>query len=172
MTNCPSCGFSNIDGVDDCDKCGQSLTYEYLAEPATAVERGLLKDSVRVLEPNSPVTVSPDTPVGAVLEKLVERSIGCVVVVDDKKLVGIFSERDALLKLNTEAATLRDQPIAEFMTPVPQSLASDSKIAFAVQRMDLGSYRHVPIVNHDAEVEGIISVRDILRYLTEQMSAE
>ena len=46
----------------------------------------------------------------------------------------------------------------------------DAKIAFAVQRMDLGGYRHLPIVDREGQLSGIISVRDILEYLTERMS--
>ena len=55
------------------------------------------------------------------------------------------------------------------MTPNPQTLVADAKIAFAVHRMDLGGYRHLPIVDERGELVGIISARDILRHLTENM---
>ena len=57
------------------------------------------------------------------------------------------------------------------MTSDPQTLEADSKVAFAVQRMDLGSYRHVPIVDDQGRPVGIVSVRDILRYLADKMGA-
>ena len=52
------------------------------------------------------------------------------------------------------------------MTSNPQTLVADAKIAFAVQRMDLGGYRHLPIMGPGGELVGIISARDILRHLS------
>ena len=57
------------------------------------------------------------------------------------------------------------------MTTNPESLDRSAKVAFAVQRMDLGGFRHVPIVDEEKRLTGVISVRDILHYLTEKMSA-
>jgi 2-oxoglutarate ferredoxin oxidoreductase subunit beta len=138
--------------------------------PATEVERSLLADRVGVLDPNEPLTVTPETPVRDVLRVLVEKKIGCVLVVDEGKLVGIFSERDALIKLNQRANELGDRPVSEFMTAKPESLEEGAKVAFAVQRMDLGGYRHVPIVDEEQQLTGVISARDILHYLTEKMA--
>jgi CBS domain-containing protein len=144
MTLCPYCGYENIAGADVCDECEQPLADLYLPTPATAVERRLLKDRIRLLSPKTPIAVSPSTPVRDVLRTMVERKIGCVVVVDGGKPVGIFSERDALQKLNTDAAQLADHPISEFMTASPETLDAAAKIAFAVHRMDLGGFRHYP----------------------------
>jgi CBS domain-containing protein len=101
---------------------------------------------------------------------MVEHRIGCVVVADGNRPVGIFSERDALRKINVDATALAARPVREFMTHNPQSLVADAKIAFAVQRMDLGGYRHLPIVDERGELVGIISARDILRHLTDNMA--
>lgn len=171
MISCPYCGSDNIEGVDECSECGQPLSDLHLQTPRTEVERSLLKDRVAALKPNTPVTVPADKPVGEVLAQMVDRSIGCVIVVDaENQMTGIFSERDALLKLNDQAAALSGHPVSEFMTASPQTLDLTAKIAFAVQRMDLGGYRHVPIVEGGGKLSGIISVRDILRYLTDKMS--
>ena len=105
------------------------------------------------------------------MELMRERDIGAVMVVSGSKLVGIFTERDALLKLGTEAVALGDRPVAEFMTPQPQTLRLDAKIAFALQRMDLGGFRHVPVMSRDDEPVGVISVRDILDYITEKIAS-
>lgn len=171
MIICPFCNRKNIEGADICEQCQQSLDDTYLPAPASEVEKSLLTDRVNVLHPKTPITVKSSQTVAEVLQFLVDRAIGCVVVVDGSEAVGIFSERDALMRLNTDAVALGDRPISEFMTPHPQTLEADAKIAFAAQRMDLGGYRHVPIVNRQGNLTGIISVRDILRYLTEKMSA-
>jgi len=171
MTSCSLCGHDNIEGADICEQCQQPLDDVHLPVPATAVERSLLEDRIDVLRPKKRKVVAPDTPVSEVLRLLVEQAIGCVVVVDDDCVVGIFSERDALMQLNTDAAKLGDRPVSEFMTASPQTLAATAKIAFTVQRMDQGGYRHVPIVTDDGRLVDVISARDILRYLTEKMSA-
>ena len=171
MTQCPACGHLNIDGVDECEQCLQSLSDLHLAETSGPVEQSLLSDRISALEPNPPRVVPPTLAVGEVLEILAAERIGCVLVVQDDRLVGIFSERDALLRLNTEADALSARPVSEFMTPAPETLAPTAKIAFALQRMDLGGYRHIPIVDRDGRATGIISVRNVLAYLTARMHA-
>jgi CBS domain-containing protein len=168
---CPACGGDNLDGVVDCESCGQALSDFTLSEPSTAVERSLLVDRVQVLSPKTPVHTPRDTPVRAVLAMLVERKIGCVVVTDDGKPVGVFSERDALVKLGTAAASRGDRPVSEFMTAPPETLEIGAKLAFALQRMDVGGYRHLPIVDDAGTLTGVISVRDILKYLSDKLAS-
>lgn len=173
MIVCPYCDFENIEGSDECESCSQPLTDLHLSGPSSMVEEGLLKHRVRHLLPRAPLTVGPKVKVREVLRLMVDHSVGCVVVVDPgEKPLGVFTERDALLKLNTRAAELGDRPVSDFMTPSPQTLALSAKLAFAVQRMDQGGFRHVPIVDEEGRVSGVISVRDILRYFTEKMTAE
>ena len=150
MIICPYCSSENIEGVDLCDDCGQPLSDSHLAPPSNEVEQGLLQDRVSVLAPKPPLTVKPDTPVAEVLKLMVEQKIGCVIVADGPKPLGIFSERDALRKLNVNAAAFGSRPVSEFMTPNPQTLVANAKIAYAVQRMDLGGYRHLPVVETTA----------------------
>ncbi len=171
MTVCPSCAAENIPGDDHCSKCGQPLCDLHLPMPESAVERSLLTERVSVLKPNKPVTVEADTPVGEVLRMLVNENIGSLIVVQNDEPTGIFSERDALMKLNVEAAALSERPVREFMTPAPETLVESAKLVFALQRMDVGGYRHLPIVDDDGKLTGIVSVRDILRYLASALTA-
>jgi CBS domain-containing protein len=172
MIICPYCDSENIGGADLCEQCGQPLDDLHLPEPATAVERALLRDRVAVLRPKRPVVVAPSTPLREVLQTMLQRGIGCVLVVEDGKLAGIFSERDVLMKVHTRAAELGGRPVSEFMTAKVETLLPTAKIAFAVHRMDLGGYRHVPIVDESGAPTGVISVRDILGYLTERMASQ
>ncbi len=171
MTVCPHCRSENIDGTDDCVECGQPLDDVHLRPPTTEVEESLLKDRVHALAPKAAIAVEPTARLGDVLRLMVERRIGCVVVAENKRPVGIFSERDALVKLGGRSAELAGREVREFMTPNPQTLVADAKIAFAVHRMDLGGYRHLPVVDAAGELVGIISARDIIRHLTEHMAA-
>jgi CBS domain-containing protein len=169
MIICPDCGFENIEGADTCEQCQQPLSEMSLRMPTSSVEASLFRDRIAALQPRRPATVAPTAPVSEVLEKMAGQSIGCVVVVDGQSVIGIFSERDALLRLGVDAAQLWERPISEFMTPQPETLEADDKIAFALHKMDLGGYRHVPILK-DGRLEGVISVRDILRYLTQRIA--
>jgi CBS domain-containing protein len=169
MIICPYCQAENIEGADECGDCNQPLTEMSIRVPATSVEADLLRDRVERLWPKTPSTVAPDTPVGDVLRKMVDETIGCVMVVDQGQLVGIFSERDALMKLNVDAAKFFSRPISQFMTPNPVTLETSDKIAFALHKMNLGGYRHLPIL-FDGKLAGVISIRDILRYLTERIA--
>lgn len=170
MTICPYCHAENIEGADQCAECSQPLVDLSLRVPTTRVEADLLRDRIERLWPKSPSTVSPGTTVAQVLQKMVDERIGCVMIVDRGKLVGIFSERDALMKLNTDAERFLQQPISQFMTPDPVTLETNDKIAFALQKMNVGGYRHVPILFH-GQLVGVISIRDILRYLAERIAA-
>ena len=170
MITCPSCGAETLEGTDDCSQCGNSLSGFHLSEPGDSVERALLEDRLTALSPSKPVRVAPDCSVREVLRLLIDRHIGSVVVTDGDRVVGIFSERDALMKLNTDAASLGDRPVSEFMTLAPRTLVATAKVAFALKEMDLGGYRHIPIVDDESRLTGIVSVRDVLRYLTEKMA--
>ena len=169
MIICPSCHAENIEGADECGGCNQPLTELSIRVRATSVEADLLRDRIERLWPKTPSTVPPDMPVGQVLKKMVDERIGCVMIVDQGQLVGIFSERDALMKLNVDAAKFMQKPISQFMTQRPVTLETSDKIAFALHKMNVGGYRHLPIL-FNGKLAGVISIRDILRYLTERIA--
>jgi len=168
MITCPFCGAENLEGADLCDECEHSLTDVGMRQPASAVERGLLRDRIDALCPHKPYAVGPDATVGETLKLMIDRRIGCIVVVDGERLLGIFSERDALLRLNVDAAKMADRPISEVMTVNPATLKARDKIAYALHRMNVGGFRHIPILDDDERLVGVISIRDILSYLTER----
>ena len=170
MFVCPYCGAENIEGDDVCLECTQTLTEMSVRVPGSSLEADLVRDRIDMLPPHSPLTVSPKDTVGAVLATMVDSRIGCVLVVEQGKMVGIFTERDALLRLNSNAAKLFDNPISAYMTPNPETIPARSKIAFALHKMDLGGYRHLPVLDGDKPV-GVISIRDILAYLTSRIAA-
>ena len=82
MIICPYCQAENIEGADECGECNQPLTEMGIRVPATSVEADLLRDRIERLWPKTPSTVPPDMPVGQVLKKMVDETIGCVMVVD------------------------------------------------------------------------------------------
>ena len=168
MIICPHCGIEVLEGDDYCDECQHSLTDLSIPVPGTAVEKGLLKDQIELLAPKPPLTAQLGTSVGDVLQQMVSASVGCVIVVDGDTIKGIFSERDALMRLNADVATQLDKPIESLMTADPITLRANDKIAFALHKMHVGGLRHLPILK-DGALLGVISIRDILEYLAERI---
>ena len=171
LSQCPFCEAEVIEGADTCDDCGQSLAEFHLPNPASEVELALLTDRVSKLRGRPVLVISPSMPVREAIRVLAYNKIGCVVVVEKGQIAGIFTERDALMKVNDALATVGERPVSEFMTSSVECLPLGAKIAFAVHRMDLGGFRHVPIVNENNEPIGLFSVRDILNYLQRTMQA-
>ena len=165
---CPTCLHDNVPGVDECDKCGQNLTQLDQPAPRDRIERGLMEDKVRTLRPRAPITVRPTATIQEAMRAMLEHDFGAVLIVDkDGKLLGIISERDLLKKVVGLHEGYAELPVGQFMTPKPESISGDDTIAFALHKMDIGSYRHLP-VSEDGTPTGLVSVRDLLRYITMQ----
>lgn len=126
-----------------------------------------MEDSVVVLNPRPPVTVPATASVGEAVRLMLARDIGALLVVDacSGRLVGIFSERDLLTRAVNESGDYAERPVAEFMTPNPETVTIKDTLAFALRAMDTGGYRHLPVVVEGLPV-GVISVRDMLRHIT------
>ena len=82
----------------------------------SVLDPALLADPVSVLRPRAAVEVNPGDPVEVVAAKMREEKNGCAIVVDDKKLVGIFTERDLLMK------ACAGKSVKEVMTADPDSI--------------------------------------------------
>jgi CBS domain-containing protein len=100
-----------------------------------------------------------------------QRKASCVLVCQDGRLEGIFTERDILKKIVGEKVSL-DLPVKQFMTPSPTTVNIDARLGDAIILMDKGDYRHVPIVDDSGRIEGLISIQDIITYLAELFPTE
>jgi CBS domain-containing protein len=163
---CPYCDQENIDGVDCCDNCQQDLTSFDLPTGRSKLERRIMTAPVSRLGPRTPVIVPADATVGTAVDALCRHHIGCVLVGSVEQLEGIFSERDVLLRIAGRFEELASAPVAEFMTRDPSRLDADAPIAYALNRMSNGDFRHLPITQ-DGRLVGIISLRDVLDFLSE-----
>jgi CBS domain-containing protein len=160
---CPSCQYDNIPGVDACEECGQPLTR--MEDPRAEWERAISEQPVRVLSPRKPVTVPAHTSVRVAVKTMVADRIGCLLVEDNGIVAGIFTERDVLNRVLPDRGTL-DGPVSNVMTPAPQTISLDDSIAYAMHEMAVGGYRHLPVADRDGSAAGIISARDLVRYLS------
>jgi CBS domain-containing protein len=126
--------------------------------------RVLLRPISDLRYPKSPAAVPPTEPVGKTLELMASKNLGALLVVDGGKVVGIFSERDALRKGVFQGGK-GTKPVREFMTPNPDCLAPTDSIAMAMNRMGVGGYRHVPLVDAEHRPVGMLVMRDVVRYI-------
>jgi CBS domain-containing protein len=163
---CPTCGWDNLPGNEECSNCLQDLTPLDRPVAQDKVERSLMEDSVLVLQPHPPITVLPTTTIRQAIKSLLARDIGALLVVDEfGKLLGIFSERDLLTKVAGLDKPFADLPVGDFMTPKPETVTDADTLDFALHKMDGGGYRHLPVLT-DGQPSGVISVRDMLRHIT------
>src|SRR5690606_22013234 len=123
---CPSCQHDNIPGVDACEECGQTLTR--MEEPGSEWERAISEQPVRKLAPKTPVMVSAHTTVRVAVDTTVDHHIGCLLVREDGKVAGLFTQRDVLNRVLPDRTTL-DGPVSNVMTPSPQTISLGDSIA-------------------------------------------
>ncbi len=168
---CPSCCHENIDGADTCENCQHSLTgLKRPGHSQSPIGNAMIRDRIASLDPRQPIAVPSDTSVAKVLQMMQEKGVGSMLIADDGKLTGIFSERDAVMRLGSDFGSYGNRPISEFMTSSPDTLTMENKVIFAVHKMALGGYRHIPIVS-GADLVGLVSIRDILRYTSDKLTA-
>jgi len=113
------------------------------------------------------LAVPPQLPVNDVINRMNEQSAGCALVVQDGALVGIFTERDVLQKVAAQSLDRSQITVREVMTPAPDTLPADASIAFALNRMSIEGYRHVPMLADDGAPIGVVSMRDIINWMVE-----
>lgn len=163
---CPHCSHDNLPGCELCDNCLADLTQLDRPSAQDRIERSLMEDAVNLLQPRAAVALPSTATVKQALDRMLEHDIGAVLIVDDAgTLLGIFSERDLLTRVVHPSLDRMAQPVAVFMTANPQTVRATDSLAFVLHQMDVGGYRHLPVVQ-EGQPLGMISVRDMLRHMT------
>jgi CBS domain-containing protein len=136
----------------------------------------LLQEPLTLLPSRPPLVFAESATVKDAMQAMQRRHRGCVVITEDGKptspLAGIFTERDILLKVIDCGRNPATIPLADVMTRDPESLAMDAKLAWALNMMSVGGFRHLPVVDHQGRPAFILSVRDIVEFLVESFPAE
>ena len=118
-----------------------------------------------------PIQFDPDAALGDVLDAMAENHMGAALIVENGKISGIFAERDTLIKHIYRCDDLK-RPVREFMTPHPDCLTPHDSIAFALNRMIQGGYRHIPLIGPDGAPVGLLSMRDVVGYIVSYFPSE
>lgn len=160
--HCPSCGYDNLIGADVCDNCGADIFGHDVPQQAVSFEGRLMGEHLDELGAPPPLMVPPDAPLDGVIARMHEEEADCVLVMDGARLVGIFTDRDAVVKAaDRQLSALH---VRDLMTRDPVVLRHDDTIAVAIHKMAVGGFRHIPIVK-DGRPTGVVTARDVFRHL-------
>jgi signal-transduction protein with cAMP-binding, CBS, and nucleotidyltransferase domain len=163
---CPTCGFENLLGSDVCDNCGSDLAGHDTPQSPTTFRGQLLGEHLDELGIATPETIEATADVNEAIRRMHDKGIDCVLVTEGDRLVGIFTDRDAVLKV--AGLERQARPIATLMTRDPVVLRHDETIAVAINKMAVGGFRHIPIVE-DGRPTGVVTARDVFRHLVESL---
>lgn len=143
--------------------------YEDDTSPREGEERRLgeaiLGAAIRSLEPQPAVSVPGSATIREAIAAMLDHGIGAILVVDEGgRTLGIFTERDVLRRVVLSGVDLGHR-VAEVMTGEPETLDLGDGIAFALNRMILGGFRHVPIVDDAGAPVAVLSLREVVGFI-------
>lgn len=133
------------------------------------VGREILQTSIADVKRAAGVSVPPDATVAKAVDLMRAKKVSAVMVVERAKarrLVGIFTERDLVNRALPVRGWAKAR-VDRFMTPAPEALRTKDPLAYAVNKMSVGRFRHVPIVDEAGRPAGILSARDVLDFIVE-----
>ena len=163
---CPSCHTENIEGADECANCGQALSGLDLPSAGNKYSTApFMDESLDKLPERAVATVSASDPVALAVRRMQTGDTGAVLVMDGERLVGVITGTDILLKIAGPREDLNAITCGQIMSADPVVFTYADSIALAVNKMSIGEFRHVPIVQ-DGRPVNIIDVSDLFRHIT------
>ena len=108
------------------------------------------------------MTASKETTVRAACSLMAQKKIGALLVVENNRIAGIFTERDALNKVLAGNMDPDKTSLSQVMVANPQTIRADKPLGYALQFMVDGGFRHVPVVDENGAPVGMVSARDAL----------
>ena len=110
-------------------------------------------------------SVKPDATVYESLEIISEKNIGCLLIMEDQKLLGIFSERDYARKVALRGRTGRDTHVSEVMSQPPLVISPDGSVEDAMRIVTDARENHVAVVDARGAVLGVVSIGDLVKWI-------
>ena len=159
---CPVCRFGNFPGDDTCANCGADLWNVDTPQGITTFRGKLLGLHLDELGVPAPHLIDVGASIDEAIRRMQGEGVDCLLVTEADALVGIFTDRDAILKVAGQPTAGRT--VGEVMTHDPVILRSGDPVAVALHKMAVGGFRHVPFVKGGVPV-GVVSARDVFRHL-------
>jgi len=110
------------------------------------------------------LAVTPNAKAIDVVQKMKLAKLGCALVIEDGKLLGIFTERDILNKLSGKEGAGATTAVKELMSANPETLNESDSVAKALKKMSMGRYRHIPVHKVDGSYS-VTSIKHVLKYI-------
>ncbi|MFV1964953.1 MAG: cyclic nucleotide-binding/CBS domain-containing protein [Pirellulaceae bacterium] len=129
------------------------------------LELALAEETVQAIQTRPYVSVPSDASVGETVRRLVDLDVACVLVEEEGRLIGLVSERDVLNKVALEYEQVKDLPVTDLMTPNPICVYETDSSAAVLSVMAATGYRHVPVVDLDEKLVGIVGPVRITAFL-------
>ena len=117
-------------------------------------------------------TVSGDDTIWDAAQIMTQGHFGCVLYLQDGRLTGILSERDVMTRIVSPGLSPKKERVEDHMTLNPETLQPQDEVAFALHIMATGGFRHVPIVDENGALQGIVSVRDLQKKVLEHFEKD
>lgn len=129
--------------------------------------KDMLRTPVRDIARQPATSFAPGVPLLEVIGRMKEDNQGAILIVDeDGSLSGIFTENDAMLRIDHESDAWKTQTVGSLMTRAPQTIATSATVGDALKAMDGGRFRHLPLYD-DEELVGVLSIRAIVAHIAE-----
>jgi CBS domain-containing protein len=145
--------------------------------PSTgSFDASLLRESVRVLPARHPLLFAPHHSVTEAMRAMQKEHRGVVLVTEDgsiqSRVIGIFSERDVLFRVVDGGRNPMTLSLSEVMTRDPECVPVEANVAWVLNKMSVGGFRHVPVVDKTGRPVFVVSVRDVVELLVERFPRE
>jgi CBS domain-containing protein len=114
-----------------------------------------------VMQRREVIKASPETLVSKAAKLMAKKNVGAVMVVEDERLVGIFTERDIVFRVVARGLDARATRLAEVMTREPDTVDPDKPFGYAMLMMHEKRFRHLPVIQ-DGKIIGIVSSRSAM----------
>ena len=121
---------------------------------------------------NSIVALDRTATVADAVHMMIQNRKGVILIVDNDKLIGLFSERDVLTRVVAQRLAPAETSIVDVMTADPECLNFDDEIVFALNKMTVGGFRHVPVLDEDGSPAAVVSMRDVVEHIVSYYSNE
>jgi CBS domain-containing protein len=136
------------------------------------LESVLANESVGSAASHPALVVDASAPLAEVLQQMREENRGAALVVSNAMLAGIFTERDVLMKVAGQPLDLEHTAVSQLMTIDPVTLPVEASVAFALNKMLIEGFRHIPLVDDQNRPIAVVSMRDLIDYLSNFFSRE
>ncbi len=139
-------------------------------------DSNLLREPLTVLPTRTPILLSPSNSVTDAMRAMQKEHRGCVLISEDgtdrTALQGICTERDVLVRIIDRGRNPATIELREVMTSQPEALPTSAKVAWVLNMMSVGGFRHVPVVDDAVRPVAVVSVRDVVQFMVEAFPNE